>query len=840
MAAIGTGDHDEDHDEPHSLSAGQQFIAGIGMAGFDFAPREWAFTDGQTLSISQNSALFSLIGTTYGGDGRTTFELPDFRGRGVVGAETVSQAGVIGGIGDVTLTVAQIPAHTHDIMLPLVVDITVDEDDGNIAAGDLSLREAIRLANLSPETKPITFAPSLLGETITLTMGELLISQPVSIIGPGADLLTINADQLSRIFSVDDGTADNIEVEIAGLTLTGGRTETPAGENFRIGSGGAVRSFESLSVRESTISGNTTVGVAFGGGIFTGESGDLTVRNSTLSGNAAYSGGAIINYSTGPALIDNTTISGNTATSYAGGGIFNQHDLTITNSTITENIVNTVSSFAGAGGLHTRGNKNVEISNTIIAGNQRQTASGLVDDDVRDTNSQLSVDHNLFGVVISDDIVDGVDGNMVGVTDPNLGPLADNGGPTLTHALLPGSPAIDAIEPLITPVGVTSNTSATDLFPVGQLIDGSGLPGLTFGNYAGRDNVGDSATNSWVTRSPGVDYYATDDPIPELIFDLGAQSRLLTDIVVWGYVFPGIVNNEAKTFEISFSTDGGASYGSAVTLDHARTGRAVETLSLGGEFPANTVRLRITDNHFGTPGAAGGDRVGLSEVRFLSVPDFDQRGTPFQRVVGTGTDIGAFETQSIDFGDAPDSYPGDASHRAIGPQLGDNRDGDLRRSASEFATGDDTTGDDDEDGVLFGTIVPGTMAGINIDLQNAEGALVGALVDAWIDFNGDGDWDDAGEKILTDEPVTQGLQTKNYPVPAGSTVGTTFARIRVSTEGGLSPTGPAPDGEVEDYAVTIGAIGATPTATINAGRETRSEITSIEVDFGGTSRRRGK
>ena len=68
-------------------------------------------------------------------------------------------------------------------------------------------------------------------------------------------------------------------------------------------------------------------------------------------------------------------------------------------------------------------------------------------------------------------------------------------------------------------------------------------------------------------------------------------------------------------------------------------------------------------------------------------------------------------------------------------------------------------------------------------------------------------------------------------VPPDSVAGTTFARIRISTAGGLSPTGPAFDGEVEDYAVTIGAIGATPTATINAGRDTRSEITSIEVQF---------
>lgn len=88
------------------------------MFGFNFAPRSWAFCDGQLLPISQNTALFSLLGTTYGGDGRTTFALPDLRGRvplheGTGPGLSSYLLGQKGGLENVTLTTAQIPAHTH-------------------------------------------------------------------------------------------------------------------------------------------------------------------------------------------------------------------------------------------------------------------------------------------------------------------------------------------------------------------------------------------------------------------------------------------------------------------------------------------------------------------------------------------------------------------------------------------------------------------------------------------------------------------------------------------------------------------------------------------------------
>lgn len=94
------------------------FLGMLALMGFDFEPRGWAFCNGQILSIAQNTALFSLLGVTFGGNGQTTFALPDLRGRTAIGQGqgpglsnyTMGQSG---GFETVTLTAAQIPAHIH-------------------------------------------------------------------------------------------------------------------------------------------------------------------------------------------------------------------------------------------------------------------------------------------------------------------------------------------------------------------------------------------------------------------------------------------------------------------------------------------------------------------------------------------------------------------------------------------------------------------------------------------------------------------------------------------------------------------------------------------------------
>ncbi|MBM3116679.1 phage tail protein [Jeongeupia naejangsanensis] len=89
-----------------------QYIGEIRIFGCNYAPEGWAFCDGQILPISQNTALFTLLGTTYGGDGRTTFGLPDLRGLAVIGTVN-NQYGERLGTASVTVTTANMPNHTH-------------------------------------------------------------------------------------------------------------------------------------------------------------------------------------------------------------------------------------------------------------------------------------------------------------------------------------------------------------------------------------------------------------------------------------------------------------------------------------------------------------------------------------------------------------------------------------------------------------------------------------------------------------------------------------------------------------------------------------------------------
>lgn len=102
----------------HALAQADPFVGQISMVAFNFPPRGWALCEGQLLSISQNTALFALLGTQYGGDGETNFALPDLRGRFPLGTGGNGHFfnGEVGGQETYTLTVAQLPAHSHPLL----------------------------------------------------------------------------------------------------------------------------------------------------------------------------------------------------------------------------------------------------------------------------------------------------------------------------------------------------------------------------------------------------------------------------------------------------------------------------------------------------------------------------------------------------------------------------------------------------------------------------------------------------------------------------------------------------------------------------------------------------
>ena len=309
----------------------------------------------------------------------------------------------------------------------------------NADAGPGSLRQAIADA-CAGDT--ITFS---VASPIHLTSGTLELSRAVTISGPAADQLTVDGSGGSfRIFTIDSGAI----VTISGLTISGGfvSSGTPYG-------GGIGNLGGSLTLANAVLSGNR----AFLGGALAhvpaGGAGSLTVINTTFNDNLAFAGGAILvdfSAGTGAMTVTNSTISGNAA-AQGGGGIFSAGTgtaLTITNSTITNNNADEDQDAAGTGGgLATNtGSTPVILRNTLIAGNL--TAGSAAADVSGDLDPSSAF--NLIGADggLTTGITNGVNNNHVGTLatpiDPRLGPLASNGGPAPTHALLTGSPAIDA------------------------------------------------------------------------------------------------------------------------------------------------------------------------------------------------------------------------------------------------------------------------------------------------------------------------------------------------------------------------------------------------------------
>ena len=147
----------------------EPFIGQIQPFGFNFAPRGWALCDGQLLPISQNTALFSLLGTTYGGDGKTTFALPDLRGRlpmhqGRGPGLSTRKIGQKGGSETVTLNVAQMPAHDHS-----GTGTVTGKVQANSGAGDTDNPAGNTLATLSRTNQYSTAGPNTAMHSDTVT-----------------------------------------------------------------------------------------------------------------------------------------------------------------------------------------------------------------------------------------------------------------------------------------------------------------------------------------------------------------------------------------------------------------------------------------------------------------------------------------------------------------------------------------------------------------------------------------------------------------------------------------------------------------------------------------------
>lgn len=142
----------------------EAFLATILLWPCNFNPLGWAFCAGQLLPISQNTALFSLLGTTFGGNGQTTFALPDFRGRVPVGVGqgpglNSYELGEVSGTESVILTTSQMPQHAHSVSLTITISASSAQATTSTPAANNSLAAPFDLANANPIAGYNTTAP---------------------------------------------------------------------------------------------------------------------------------------------------------------------------------------------------------------------------------------------------------------------------------------------------------------------------------------------------------------------------------------------------------------------------------------------------------------------------------------------------------------------------------------------------------------------------------------------------------------------------------------------------------------------------------------------------------
>ncbi len=333
-----------------------------------------------------------------------------------------------------------------------------------------TLREAVIAANARPGANSIVLPAGTFSLTIpnngkgdaTARLGDLDITDTVTITGAGAEATIIQAGALfdDRIFEIVSSTTS-----MSGVTVRGARTDrvdiygggvivataatlrlvdSTISDNKAVYGGGLANN-GSLTILRGTISANGAHVTSGNGGAINNR-GSLAVIDSTLSGNQGAFGGAIFN--SGSLTITNSTISGNTA-SGDGGGIFNEETLSVNNGTIAFNEADSdLAGYGGTGGGIYQYDKagSTTLRNTILYGNMDSVEVPLV--------GRIAIVSECSGLILSvvATLVQLVNTDRCTLTGPVvqpaagllLAPLADNGGPTLTHALAAASPARDA------------------------------------------------------------------------------------------------------------------------------------------------------------------------------------------------------------------------------------------------------------------------------------------------------------------------------------------------------------------------------------------------------------
>ena len=475
--------------------------------------------------------------------------------------------------------------------------------------GGGSLRQAVGEANNAAGADVIEFDVSLDGAAIGLTSGGITIEGDLTIRGLGEDRLSISGQRISRAFLVGAGA----NVSMSDLTIKWGQQDNGLGGQVYVDSGasltltdvtlddsqalwgGAIyNNFGSVSLTRCTVS----EGKAFrhGGGIDSA-GGPITVVDSTFVNNfASLNGGAI--YSTNTATISGSTFTGNIARDN-GGAILNGADLTLTNSTLSGNQADDA-----GGGIYNWYSLSLDVYNSTIVGNTSASTGGIANVGASATLTSTIVASNSGGNTSG--TVNGSD-NLIG-GDPLLGPLADNGGPTLTREVLSGSGAIGQGS---NPLGLTYDqrgapyTRATSGLvdigafqrqPIVQIVDT--VADVENGDYS----AGDLSLREAVSRSNG-------DPAvyPTITFDPGLSGQTI------------ILSGGSLEIRGGYEIDGAGA--SSLTIEAASGSRifAVDDADSGTSLVVAIRNLSLTGGPAEYNGFDGGVVLNKEDLSFENV-----------------------------------------------------------------------------------------------------------------------------------------------------------------------------------------------------------------------------
>jgi len=284
-----------------------------------------------------------------------------------------------------------------------------------------------------------------IGPTLTLTNSTVsgnTTGNGGMVAGQGGGISTGGTVTLTNSTVTGNHTGDGGNGHGAGIASSGTLTITGSTVSNNVtgtnGGGAGIYIVDgTLALTSSTVSGNQTTGG--GGGVNSFK--PVTIVNCSITGNTSSTGGGLLIDSISPSIVTNTTISGNNSTGI-GGGMWAAGSIVLTNLTIYNNRSDSDNSGdEQGGGLYPQGQ--LTINNSIVARNFRGSIPNASADDITAALDPAS-SYNLIGIGGSGNLPNGVNHNQVEVADPRLGPLANNGGPTQTQALLPGSPALDA------------------------------------------------------------------------------------------------------------------------------------------------------------------------------------------------------------------------------------------------------------------------------------------------------------------------------------------------------------------------------------------------------------